>query len=144
MNHILKKVRHFVKTFIDDIVIKSRSFNEHFVYLRNILRIFLKYNISIKSTKIFLKYLNVVLLKQRVNALKLSTTNEKLKAITDLKFFDILKNLEHYFDFTKYIRNHIYYYAAIVKSLQNFKTFLLEFSFNIDFKRKKFTNKIKI
>ena len=77
INHILKKVRHFVKTFINDIVIKSQFFDEHLTHLRSIFQIFSKINIFIKSIKVFLIYLNENLLNQKINVLKLSITNEK-------------------------------------------------------------------
>ena len=144
MNRILREIRHFAKAFIDDIVIRFRSFNEHIVHLRTIFSIFVDLNISIKSIKIFLSYSNVVLLRQRVDALELSITDEKLKAIACLKFPDTLKELEHYLDLTEYIRNHIHYYSTIVKSLQNLKTALLKSASGSDLKRKKFTDKTKI
>lgn len=144
MNHILKNVRHFAKAFIDDIVIKFRSFNDHVAHLRKIFSIFCKFNISIKSTKVFLNYSNVVLLRQRVNVLRLSTTDEKLKIIAEFKFSNTLKNLKHYFDLTKYIRDHIYYYFAIIKFLQDLKIALLKKASNKNHKRKQFTSKIKI
>ena len=80
------KVQHFVKIFLNDIVIKSQFFDKHFTFLRSIFQIFSKINISIKLTKVFLSYSNVNLFNQKINVLKLSTTNEKLKVITDLKF----------------------------------------------------------
>ena len=143
MNQILRHVRHFAKTFINDIVIKSRSFSDHIIHFRSIFKIFSRLNISIKLIKVFLSYSNVVLLKQRVDELKLSTTKKKLKVIVSLKFSNILKNLKHYLKLTKYIRNHIYYYFAIVKSLQNLKTILLKTT-SVDSKRRQFINKVKI
>lgn len=92
----------------------------------------------------FLDYSNVVLFKQIVNVLRLSTADEKLKIIIDLQFFRIFKNLKDYFDLTDYIHDHIYYYAVIVKLLQNLKTTLLKTAFKSDLNRRKFTNKTKI
>ena len=107
INHILRKVRHFVKTFIDDIVTKSRFFNEHFAHLRSIFKILLKYNISIKLTKMFSEYLNVVLLKQRVNALRLSTTNKKLKVIKFKVFRHTQEFRTLFWSYKKHTRSHL-------------------------------------
>lgn len=96
-----------------------------------------RFNISIKSIKIFIDYSNVVLLKKKINALKLSTTNEKLKIIICLKFSNIFMNLKHYLNFTNYIKNHIYFYLTIFQSLQDFKITLLKILLNSDLKRKK-------
>ena len=144
MNHILREVRHFAKAFIDDIVIRSRSFNEHLAHFREVFTIFSRFNRSIKSTKVFFDYSDVILLSQRIDVLNLFIIDEKLKTIADFKFSNILKNLKHYLDLTNYIRDHIYYYSAIAKSLQNFKTTLLKTSSDSDIKRKTFTSKMKI
>ena len=143
INQILRHVCHFAKIFIDEIVIKSRFFSNHIIHFRSIFKEFSRLNISIKLIKVFLNYLNVVLLRQRVDALKLSTTKKKLKVMANLKFLSTFKNLKHYLKFTKYIRNYIYYYFAIVKFLQNLKTILLKTA-SIDSKRKQFINKVKI
>lgn len=78
INHILKGVQHFAKAYIDDIIIKFRLFHDYLTYLRIIFDPFTKYNIFIKLIKVFLDYLNVVLFNQKVNALKLLTTDKKL------------------------------------------------------------------
>lgn len=144
MNHILRNVQHFAKLFIDDIMIKSLLFHDYLTHLRIIFDIFSKYNMSIKSIKVFLNNSNVVLFNQKINALKLLTTDENLKAITNCKFLRTLKNLKHYLELTDYIRDRVYYYFAIVKSLQNLRTMLLKTFSSSDRKRTQFTSKINI
>lgn len=107
INHIFWKTRHFVKAFINDIVIKSKFFNEHFVHFRNVFRIFSRFNIFIKSTKVLFNYLNLIHLRQKVNALSLFITKGKLKTIAKFKFSITLKNLKHYLNLTDYIRDQI-------------------------------------
>ena len=143
INYILKNVRWFFKAFINDIVTRFRSFKNHLTHFKK-SSIFFKFNIFIKSTKMFFNYFNVVLLKQRINVLNLSITSEKLKIIISFKFFKTFKNLKDYFDFTKYIRNHIYYYFAIIKIWENLKITLLKASSKSNHKRKHYINKIKI
>ena len=143
MNDILRAFRQFVKIYIDDVVIKSNSLKEHLTHLKIVFNLFVKFNIAIKLIKMFIDYSDVALLEQRVNSLKFSISEEKFKAIASIKFSETLQNLKHYFELTKYIRDHIHYYAVIVRSLQNLKSFLLKTS-SSEFNRKNHVRKIKI
>ena len=66
---------------MDDVVIFSETLDDHVKYLRFIFKLFAKYNILINPKKIFLGYLFVNLLGQKVDSLELTTSEEKLKAI---------------------------------------------------------------
>lgn len=143
MNNILKSFRHFLKVYIDDVIVDSNSLKEHLKYLNIAFKVFVKFNITIKSFKVFIDYSNVTLLRQRSNSLEFSISEKKLKTIADIKFSETLQNLKHYFELTDYIRDHIYYYAVIVKSLQNLKPFLLNISSN-EFNRKNYVKETKI
>ena len=143
MNDILRIFRQFVKVYIDDVIIRSNSLKEHLTHLRIVFNLFVKFNIAIKSIKVFIDYSNVALLEQRVNSLKFSISEEKLRAIANIKFSETLQDLKHYLELIDYIRDHIHYYAAIVRSLQNLKTSLLKAS-SSEFNRKNYVRKIKI
>ena len=82
-------------------------------------------NISLKPPKTFLGYPSTTLLGQRIDGYGLSTTPEKMEAITRLQFPHTLKELETYLGLTGWLRNHIHYYAQIVEPLQRRKTMLL-------------------
>jgi hypothetical protein len=87
----------------------------------------------------------VILLRQQVNALELITIEKKLKAIALLKFSDNLTTLERYLSLTEYLRNEVYFFAEVSKSLQELKTKLLKDAFKNNAKRRKdFINKSKI
>ena len=143
MNIILRKFRDFVRTYIDDVIIKSRSFKDHLNHLRSIFTLFTKLRIFIKSIKIFLDYADVLLLRQRVNALDLTISKEKLRVIAMLQFSDDLVALEKYLEITDYLRKYIYFYAEISKSLQNLKTKLLKNSSKRN-QRKSYISRVKI
>ena len=89
-NNILNNFRHFVKTYIDDIVMRPNNLNNHLKHLKIVLKFFVKYNITIKSIKVFIDYLDVFLLKQRINFLKCFISEKKLKTIADIKFSNTL------------------------------------------------------
>lgn len=91
---ILRPCRAFDRAYVDDIVIFSKSPEEHIEYLRTVIRMLLAYNISLKPDKSYIRYLSVELLGQRVDALGMTTTKDKLEAITSLAFRKTLKALE--------------------------------------------------
>jgi hypothetical protein len=143
MNILLNELRKFVKAYIDDIICKSKTFQKHLNHLKILFRIFLRKEIIIYSLKTFLEYQSVILLRQRVNALELITAEEKLKAISLLKFSENLIALERYLDLVDYLRDKIYFFVDVFKSLQKLKINLLKNSFKEN-RRKKFINRTKI
>lgn len=144
MDNILREYRAFVKAYIDDVVVRSKSMNDHIQHLRQVFTLFVEKGISIKPTKVFLGYSDVNLLGQHVNALGLSTSEEKLRAISQLKFPRTLSELEHYLGFTGFLRSYIYYYAGVSRPLQDLKTLLLKASPKEGRQRKTYSSKTKI
>ncbi len=143
INILLNDLRKFVKIYIDDIICRSKTLQEHLNHLRILFRIFLRKEIIINSFKTFLEYQSVILLEQRVNVLELITIEEKFKAIAFLQFSKNLIALKRYLELTDYLRNKIYFFADVAKSLQELKIKLLKDS-SIENRRKKFTNKTRI
>ena len=122
---ILRPYREFSRAYIDDIVVYSRTLEEHLRHLTTIFSLFDKLRIRLKASKSYLGYPNVVLLGQRVDAFGLTTVAEKLKAITQLAFPRTLRDLETYLGMTGWLRNYIQSYAQKVAPLQARKTMLL-------------------
>ena len=83
-------------------------------------------NITLKSSKTFLNYSNIILFEQKMNNLKLIISKKKLKIITILFFFKTLKDFETYFEMIEYLKNYIPYYAQKAESLQKQKTLFLK------------------
>lgn len=104
---ILREERSFARTYIDDIVIFSKSFSDHVQHLQNVCNKLERYNIHLNPKKCFLAYQSVALLGQRVDALGLSSTKEKIAAIANLNFPKNLKQLEHYLGLTSWLRMYI-------------------------------------
>ena len=134
---ILRKYRHFVKIYINDIVIFFNTLKKYLKHLTLIFALFKKYNIVIKTFKIYFNYFIIVLLNQRVNNFDLFIVENKLKIIFNLKFSHILKHLKIYFDKIEYLRQYVIYYAQKTIVFQRRKTRLLRDALN-----KKRTRKI--
>lgn len=114
IDNILPDVRSWARAYVDDIVCRARSLPNLLEKLRTLFEIFLYYNISIKPTKFFLNYPDIVLFGQRVNSLGLTTLEKKLKAIRLLTYPNTLGALEYYLGLTGYLQSYIHFYAQLV------------------------------
>lgn len=123
---ILRDFRKFARTYVDDIVIFSRTFDDHIAHLRAVFSKLAAHAIHLSAKKSFLSYPSVQLLGQRVDALGLATDHEKLLAISRLCFLRSLKHLEYYLGLTGYLRQYIRSYAQLSAPLQERKTALYQ------------------
>ena len=126
MDTMLRPHRNYAKGYIDDVVVFSMTLEDHLKHLEEIFQLFNRLNIALKPTKSYLSYPSITLLGQRVDALGLSTTEEKIAAITQLKFPETLKDLETYLGLTGWLRCYIPEYAQRAEPLQRRKTLLLQ------------------
>ena len=126
IDSILREIKDFARAYVDDIVCGSNSFEEHVAHLRQLFALLVKYNVSISAKKVFLGYPDVNLLGQKVNSLGLATSEEKLKAISQLRYPKTLGGLEHYLGLTGYLRQYVHFYAQLARPLQDLKTLLLK------------------
>ena len=126
IDRLLRDYKVYARAYIDDVVIYSETLEEHVKHLRAIFGLFAKFNISINSKKAFLGYPSVNLLGQKVDSLGLSTSDEKLKAISRLSFPHTLSLLETYLGMTGWLRQFVANYAALSRPLQIRKTMLLQ------------------
>ena len=134
---ILRNHKNYSRAFINDIVIYSKTLKNHIEHLHAIFNLLKFFNISFNSSKSFLNYSSIQLLKQKIDAFDLTTVSEKIKTIIKFEFFKILKNLKIYFDFIEWLKHYISYYAQKSNSLQLRKTDLLRLTlFNKDVFRK--------
>ena len=115
-----------VKVYIDDIVTRSETLEQHVVHLRRLFQRLVEKRISLKPTKAFIGFPNVTLLGNVVDAFGLSTTQDRIEAIKKLKFPATAKQLEHYVGLTGYLRSKVPHFARIVEPLQKRKTELLK------------------
>ena len=97
---LLRSLRAFVRAFVDDIIIYSRTLAEHESHLRQLFQLLREKRASLAPTKSFLGFPSVVLLGQRVDSLGISTAEDKIKAITALRFPATLRDLEIFLGLT--------------------------------------------
>lgn len=125
IDRLLRPHRGFSRAYVDDIVVYSKTLEEHLAHLRQIFTMLKTNNISIKPQKAFMGYPSVQLLGQKVDSFGLATSEEKLRAISKLRYPRNLQALETYLGLTGYMREYVPFYAGIAKPLQELKTELL-------------------
>ena len=125
-NVMLRPFKDFAKAFVDDIIIFSRTLQEHLSHLRQIFELFRSKRVSLSPTKSFIGYPSVILLGQRVDELGMSTSQEKIQAITSLRFPETLRDLEIFLGLTGWLRSSIPRYAQLATLLQERKIMLIK------------------
>ena len=126
MDCLLHDWQSFVKAYIDDVIIHSKTFIEHLAHFCKVFTLFTSHNISIKPIKIFLGYTEIDLLGQQVNSIGLSIAEAKLEAIAKLKFLSTVSQLETFLGMTGYLQKFILRYAIVAKPLKELKTSFLK------------------
>lgn len=121
---LLRPFKDFARAYIDDIVVFSRTLDGHIEHLRTIFQLFREKRVSLSPTKSYLAYPSVTLLGQRVDSLGMSTSAEKIAAITSLRFPYNLRDLEVFLGLTGWLRSSIPRYAQRAQPLQERKTTL--------------------
>lgn len=93
MDLILKKFAKWCKAYMD---VASANLQEYITDIRRLFQCLQAYNIKLEPKKAYIGFHQVSILGQRVDALGMSTPEEKLRAIADLQFPDTLQKLETY------------------------------------------------
>ncbi|AEO54378.1 hypothetical protein MYCTH_2050974, partial [Thermothelomyces thermophilus ATCC 42464] len=86
----------FVRAYINNIIIFSKTEEEYLEHLHTIYKILNKAYIYISAAKSFIGYPAVRLLRYIVNGEGITKTDDRIAAFKKLKFLDTLDSLEHY------------------------------------------------
>lgn len=101
----------FCLVYIDDIVIYSKSYEEHIEHLDKVLEAIEKAGITLSPVKCHLFYSSVLLLGHKVSRLGLSTHLEKVRAILELERPSKLSQLQSFLGMAVYFSAFIPYYS---------------------------------
>jgi hypothetical protein len=103
----------FCLVYIDDIVIYSKSYEEHIIHLDLVLKAIEEAGIMLSPGKCHLFYDSILLLGHKVSRLGLSTHEEKVKAILELERPTKLLQLQTFLGMVVYFSAFIPFYADI-------------------------------
>lgn len=107
----------FTLVYIDDIVIFSRTFDEHSDHINKVLKAILDAKITLSPSKCHFGYQSLLLLGQKVSRLGMSTHYEKVKAILELAEPRTMKDLQTFLGMMVYFSGYVPYYAWIAHPL---------------------------
>ena len=107
----------FCLVYIDDIVVYSKSYEEHIDHLDLVLEAIERAGITLSPNKCHLFYGSILLLGHKVSCLGLSTHMEKVRAILDLERPKKLAQLQTFLGMVVYFSAFIPYYASICAPL---------------------------
>ena len=144
INRILRKHRKYVRTYVNDIIIFFKILKKHFHHLIEVFDTLNVNNIIIKFEKVFLDYSIVQLLDQKIDSFDLVIAKNKFKIIVKLRFLKSFQQLKIYLNLISWLRNYIFHYAKIFKSLQKRKTEFLWNDSIAENARKIYSRKIRM
>ena len=107
----------FALVYIDDIVIFSKSFDDHLIHIELVLRAIEEARITLSPGKCHFGYQSLMLLGQKVSCLGLSTHKEKVDAILQLDNPKNVHDLQVFLGMMVYFSSYIPFYAWIVHPL---------------------------
>src|SRR5437667_3517487 len=99
-NKILQSYKDFAQSYINDLIIFSKTLKDHKKHLSIIFFLFDKFEISLNRVKTYLEYSSIILLNQQVNKFDMIISEKQIVIIQELKFFKTLKDLEIYLSLT--------------------------------------------
>lgn len=107
----------FALVYIDDIVIFSKSFEDHLAHISLVLKTIEEARITLSPGKCHFGYQSLMLLGQKVSRLGLSTHKEKVDAILQLDDPRNVHDLQIFLGMMVYFSSYIPFYAWIVHPL---------------------------
>jgi transposase InsO family protein len=107
----------FTLVYIDDIVIYSKTFEEHLQHLGKVFDSIERSGLTLSPAKCHLAYQSLMLLGQKVSRLGLSTHKEKVDAIVSLSPPKNVHELQMFLGMMVYFSAYIPFYAWIVAPL---------------------------
>jgi len=123
MDKLLHKFRWRIACrFIDDIIIFSDTFEAHVRDLDDVLTVLKESGLTVQLHKCLVGYHSLKLLRQLVDRLGLTTTEERAEAILKQTYPETLDQLETFLGACGYNRHLVPYYTQITSSLQSLKT----------------------
>jgi hypothetical protein len=107
----------FALVYIDNIVVYSRTFEEHLQHMGCVLSVITKSGLTLLPPKCHLGYRSIVVLGNKVSRLGLSTHAEKLKAMWKLEAPKTRKLLETFVGLAVYFAAYIPFFSWIATPL---------------------------
>ena len=118
MNDLLQDfLDEFVLVFLDDILVYSRSMEDHVEHLRKVFQRLREHQLNAKASKCKVATRTVDFLGQHVTPTGMSPMEQKLKVVQEWETPRDIKGVRSFLGFTNYYRRYVRYYAELVHPL---------------------------
>ena len=118
MNDLLSDyLDEFVLVFLDDILVYSRSMEDHAEHLRKVFQRLREHKLYAKASKCQVATTTVDFLGQHVTPAGMSPMEQKLKAVREWETPRDIKGVRSFLGFTNYYRRYVRHYAELVHPL---------------------------
>ena len=141
IDKILQSYRDFAQLYINDLIIFLKILKNYKKHFSIIFFLFNRFEISLNKIKTYFRYLFIIFLDQQMNKFSMIISEKWITVIQELKFLKTLKNFEIYLNLINWLHQYIFYYAQLIKSLQNKKTALFHKSSIAEKSQKKYSKK---
>lgn len=126
MDQLLLPFKHFVRAYIDDVIVFSDNEEDHIDHVNEILALFAKMNLVIAPHKSFVAYPTVNLLGFDVDAFGVAIAKDKVKALRDVIFPVTLADLERWIGAVTFLRKFVPWFQQKMEPLESRKQRLLK------------------
>ena len=131
MNSVLQPyLRKFVVVFLDDILIFSKSWEEHLDHVRTILNALRRNELYCKPSKCEFGRTDVLFLGHRIDGQCISPDPEKIKAVHNWPVPTTVTHVRQFLGFANYFRRFINHFSAISKPLEELTGKHVRFEWN--------------
>ena len=119
MNEVLRPfLRRSVVVFLDDILIFSRSWEDHLKHLEEVFEALRKHQLFCKPSKCVLGATSVKFLGHIISGTFLKPDDEKVKAVRDWPAPRSVSDIRRFLGLTNYFRRFIDHYSDIARPLE--------------------------
>lgn len=120
MDFILRPLKHCASAYIDDIIVYSRSAEEHETHLRQVFESLQKYGLTINPSKTELGQTKLSFLGHEISAEGVAPLPEKVQAIKDYPKPVTIKQLRAFVGLINYYHNCLKNLATVISPLTQF------------------------
>ena len=127
MDRLLRRYKWRVAMcYLDDIVVFSATFDQHLIDLDEVLTVLEEAGLTLKPAKCLVGFHSLKILGKVVDKFGMSTTEERMEAISTQKWPTTLLGLDTFLGQCTYVCHHIPYYSQMASPLQHLKTRLFK------------------
>ena len=118
MNDVLADyLDDFVIVFLDDILIYSKTIEDHVVHLRKVLQKLREHQLFAKASKCEIAYESIEFLGQQVTPARMSPTKVKIKAVREWNTPQDVKDVRSFLGFANYYWRYVHQFAEVAQPL---------------------------